>query len=118
MYEGGNSDQEANGQRGQRGNRMDNVNPAQSSGAANDGVRNSSKNKGDATNRTSNENGDQGNAEEKKEWFEFSNVKEKIEMKNYYSTFEFLKIILYQQKKEKRYEEYLKNKDSSQSLQP
>jgi len=118
MYEGGNSDQEANGQRGQRANRMDNVNPTQSSGAANDGVRNSSKNKGDATNRISNENGDQGNAEEKKEWFEFSNVKEKIEMKNYYSTFEFLKIILYQQKKEKRYEEYLKNKDSSQSLQP
>ena len=95
VYEGGNSDQEANGQKGQRPNR-ENANQSQGNGAANDNARNSSKNKGDATNRTQNENGDQGNSEEKKEWHEFSNVKEKIEMKNYYSTFEFLKIILYQ----------------------
>jgi hypothetical protein len=92
-------------------------NNGQNSASAADGARNTSKNKGDNTNRNSVENGDQG-GEEKKEWNEFSNIKEKIEMKSNYSTFEFLKIILYQQKKEKRHQEYLSNKDNVLAILP
>ena len=56
-------------------------------------------------------------------WNEWSNVKQKIEQKDYSSIFEFLKVIRYKNKKEKKYEAWSKdnaarpNKEQEEKLQ-
>ena len=55
-------------------------------------------------------------AKNAEDWNEFSNVNEEIKQSDFSSVFEFLKVIRYQQKKQKRYEDHKKSNKHNYNL--